>query len=508
MLLPRTLPAERLGCARTRRASHARIGLALCAVSFLSILGVASAQATAQDGRWSQPYRLSSDAGKASEGYCVADPYGFVNCFWTETLFADNQWVIQYARFDGETWSASNEIYATGVGIASVSPVADRQGTLHVAWAEGLNGPAYYTRAPAPNALSSRSWSQPRRIDIPAGIIRLRVDSKGTLHVVYINRGEELGVYYVRSEDQGRTWTGPVWLDPDIPPDHTPQSLNFEVDEVDGLHAVWKYGALVPDAPNRDWVRYSHSLDGGATWSSPFTIDRYLEGSDHRLGFAEPRMIVQGQAVHVVWAAGEQPYRHHRFSTDAGRTWGPARRIFGDLHGQAFEGLAVDRAGRVHFLGQIRYPMGIYHAVWDQDHWTLPSLVYLIADEGSEDGIGDRIHAHHVQPVVRAGNQLVLTFADGPADPNRRLFVMHRTLDDLAPLAPLPTPTPSKTSLPLPSPTSALPTSMPTATTSETAGQPPGQVPEPDSALRAALIPSLLLLGATLVFRVLQGRKP
>ena len=59
------------------------------------------------------PYRLSSEAGKASEASLVADQYGYVHCFWTETLFENQHTIIQYARFDGGTWSAPNDIYIT-----------------------------------------------------------------------------------------------------------------------------------------------------------------------------------------------------------------------------------------------------------------------------------------------------------------------------------------------------------------------------------------------------------
>jgi hypothetical protein len=301
-------------------------------------------------------------------------------------------------------------------------------------------------------------------------------------------------------------------LDPDILPNHIPDDLNFELDETDGLHAVWFYGAL-DETSRPDWVRYTHSLDGGATWSLPFMIDQYAEEGDHELTFASPRMIIQGQTVHIIWAAGSLPYRLHRFSTDAGQTWSLPRRLFGDLHGQAFDGLAVDGAGRVHFFGQIRYPHGIYHAYWDQTHWTPPSLIYLIAQEDSEEGIGDRIHAHHTHPVVRAGNQLVLTFADGPADPNRRLFEMHRTLDDISPLEAVPTPVPTATPAPLPSPVSKRPTLMPMATATAplfdpATARPLGDILRPDRALRFALIPTLLLLGGTFIFWRWYKHKP
>jgi hypothetical protein len=488
--------------------SKQRIGIALFAITLLSIFWITPAQAQVQGGGWSEPYRLSSEDGKASEGYLVADQYGYVHCFWAETLFEDQRTIIKYARFDGTTWTKPNDIYVTARGIEQVSTVVDKHGTLHIVWTEGVSGPVYYTYAPATSALSAQNWAQPLRIDIPAGIVQFRIDSRGVFHILYVNRTERLGVYYVRSKDQGETWSEPVWLDPDIPPYHTPQDLTFELDDSDGLHAVWNYGALVNDIPSSASVRYTHSFDGGDTWSVPFAVDQY--------GGSGPRMILQGQSVHVIWAAGSgvppQLHRFHSFSTDGGQTWSLPMWIFGDLQGQAWDGLALDGAGRVHFFGQLRYPMGIYHAYWDQTRWSKPLLVYLIAVEGSEEGIGDRVHAHFTLPVVRAGNQLVLTFTDGPADPNRRLFVTYRTLDDILPLEPVATPVEVTIPATASSPTTTDPTPTPIRTPTVQSfdpaeGQPLGRVPAPDLAIRVAIVPTLLVLGVTMIIQLLNRRK-
>jgi hypothetical protein len=486
--------------------SKQRIAIAICSVFLLSLFWTGSIKAQGQSGRWSEPFRLSSTAGSASEASLVADQYGYIHTFWSETLFENQRTTLQYSRFDGGTWSAPNDIYITSRGIDNMSPAVDKNGTLHIVWTEGFFGPVYYSYAPAAHALAAQNWAEPLRIGIPAGIVRFRVDSKGVFHIVYINRTEDLGVYYVRSEDQGQTWSEPFWLDPDILPDHTPDSLNFELDENDGLHTVWWYGALERGG-NADWVRYIHSLDGGRTWSSPVMIDQYVEESEHNLSVASPKMIVQGQTVHVIWAAGELPYRFHRFSTDAGQTWSLSRRIFGELHGQAFDSLTVDGAGRVHFLGQIRYPVGIYEAYWDQTQWTPPSLVYLIGQDGSEEAFGDRVHAHLLSAVVGAGNQMVLTFGDPPADPNRRLFAMVRTMVDIPPLESIPTPIPIATLIPPPSPTprqlEPVPTSTAQATILNTSGdQPSGEAPKADLALQFGLVPVLLLLGGTFIFHL------
>jgi hypothetical protein len=496
---------------RDCNVSKQRIGIALLAISLLSIFWIAPAQAL-QGGGWSEPYRLSSEAGKASEGYLAADQYGYVHCFWTETLFDNKRWVIKYSRFDGATWSKPNDIYGTDTEIRNVAPFVDQQGILHIAWGEGLVGPAYYTYAPANNALSAQNWAKPIQINVPARVVFLRVDSRGVIHILYIDQTEEeAGVYYIRSEDKGITWSEPVWLDPDILPDHIPDSLNFELDENDGLHVVWMYGSREENV-RPDWVRYTHSLDGGHTWSQPILIDQYNEETDHNLTTAGPIMKVQGQTVHVIWAAGSLPYRYHRFSTDAGLTWSAPVQIFGELHGQAFDGLAVDRSGRVHFFGQIRYPMGIYHAYWDQTQWSIPSLVYLISVDGSGEDVGDRVHAHHTLPVIRAGNQLVLTFADGPTEPNRRLFVMYRTMDDILPLENMPTPVPTATPVPMSSPTPSQLAPMPSQTATapsleSTEVQPLGRIPGPDLAIRVALIPTLLVLVGVVIIQLYKRKR-
>jgi hypothetical protein len=484
--------------------------IALCGM----MLGIAllAPQVEAQvQGEWSQPYRLSTGRGKASEAGLATDAYGYVHAFWSEQL-ADQSSILYYARFDGGGWTTALDLYRSRpfVPIQSISPVVDRKGVLHVAWSTGDNGPMQYMQTPAAGALSSTHWPEPVAIKLPGKQVRLAVGDDGALHLLYSRTfGQARGVFYTRSTDEAKSWSQPRWLDPDSLPGYSAGSIQFQMDEEGGLHALWFYAGLETQGGN--WVRYAHSLNGGETWSLPFTIDKYVEGSDYTLDFAYPIMAVAGQSVHVVWGGGSLHYRNHRYSTDAGRSWSPATRIFGELNGQAFEGLTVDGLGRIHYLGHIRYPMAIYHAIWENGQWTRPALVYLIS-LSADDPIGERVHAHYTLATVRAGNQLVLTFTDSPPEPERRLFTVHRSLPGIEPFTPMPTPTatamPEATATATATAVAPTPTATPAAAALEAiAALPPGSVTRPDRAVWAGMLLPLLLLAGTLAIWLLSRHR-
>jgi hypothetical protein len=474
----------------------------LSGILLLLMLRLSLTKAQVQ-GEWSPPYRLSSQEEKASEGYIASDQYGYVHAVWPEHL-SESHSIIQYARFDGETWSDPIDIHSGGPIGRTMSLAIDQHNSLHLVWTGGQTGPAYYISAPAHDASSARHWSSPVRLEIPAHRIGLQVDSRDVFHLLYSKFSEpQPGIYYMRSKDQGQTWSDPLWLDPDIPPEYVPNSLEFRLDEVnDDLHAVWQYNILTEEIFTGKDIRYAHSLDGGNNWSESITIDEADEENDE-LRAGSPILAVHNQNVHIVWAGTSDTRREHRYSTDAGQTWSGPIRIFGELHGQAFESMIVDAAGRVHFFGQIRYPQAIYHAYWNQGHWMVPLPIYRLEGESY-------YHAHWVRSTVRTGNQLVIIFTDR-GDPQQALYAMHRTLNDIPSSTTLPTPTPVPPSTPTPqaSPTSMSLTPSPTPAASWSDSSIASASPttsRPDTPLWLALIPTLVLVGGTVAFQLLRKR--
>jgi hypothetical protein len=407
-------------------------------VSFFSF-GTSISKAQEQNG-WSPPIRLSSDSSAASEGFMVADAYGFVHVFWIESGLDDNRSVIQYSRFDGEFWTPPVDIYSTQPGglIGFLSPVIDHMGQIHLVWTGGFTGQIFYATASTNEAISAQNWSKPISIDLPADQVRLQIDSNGVMHLVYANAfGGQPGVFYIRSNDEAITWSNPIKLDPDIPSNYQPNWLQFDLGENDGLHVVWHYiefGELGKE------VRYMHSLDGGDNWSIPISIDE-PDQEPGELRMAHPGLIAEGKSIFIIWAGDQQLHREYRISTDSGGSWSDPKRMLGNLVGQAAgAGLAVDSGGRVHYATQVRYPVAIWHTVWDQGPWSAPSMAYFIQQDAFSP-VGDRIRAHNVRLAVRSGNQLVMTFTSSPGDGPLELYAMHRTLEDVSSTVPMPTPT-------------------------------------------------------------------
>jgi hypothetical protein len=430
------------------------------------IFGVTLHMASAQSNspRWSAPNQLSSDSAQSSEGYMVSDQYGYLHIFWKETELSSRRSSIQYSRFDGEKWLPALDIYYSppDAGIDFIDPFVDQEGTIHLIWPMFNTGPILYSQAPVYDAYSARNWSKPITIDVPAFSAKLLVDSSGVIHIFYSNYyWKNPGVYYIRSEDQGITWTSALHLDPDKPDDLLPMYVSFEIDDHDGLHILWYY--VDPTNTMIQWIRYARSMDGGNTWSEPITIDRADEGIDE-LRAAFPSLVVNGQTVQVIWAGDDDLHREYRYSEDGGQSWSQTTRFMGELVGQALGGgLAADAVNQIHYTAQVRYPMGIYHAYWADGNWSIPTLIYFI-QASSEDSKGDRIHAHNVRLAVLNGNQLVVTFTTAPEDPQYKLYEIHTTLDEVSEIMPVPTPTPvdvsqSTSVVPSEIETTALPTS-------------------------------------------------
>jgi len=417
-----------------------RVPMVVLSIAALLLASADAIGAQVSDPDWSQPIQLSSadaDTDSTSQPAVIADRYGIVHAFWSERSVLNNQVSLMHAQFDGLSWSAPIAI-VTNFGLIFFPRVTqDQYNIIHLTWVTSLAGPVYYTKVHALQAGDSQRWSTPLIINAPAYQAVLYAGNDDSLHLIYSKfQGTLGGVWHSMSTDQGLTWSNPTNLDPARPLDYYTQQMYVELGNLDEVHVTWWYMQL--SNGNNGAVMYARSQDSGETWEPPISIDSSSSVSPTiTMISAAPRMAISGANVVIIWGRGEigkiPAQRHTRISADSGATWNQSEPIasFGSLHGQAFDGIAVDGDGRAHYLADIRYPQGFYHAVWDKTQWLSPSKFFDIVLNPDGSPAPGSIHVHYASAAVRSGNQLITVFMNSPTDPQGMVYAMQRTLDDV-----------------------------------------------------------------------------
>lgn len=195
------------------------------------------------------------------------------------------------------------------------------------------------------------------------------------IHAVWDRLPDGFDVYYVRSKDNGDTWTMPVQLSDDDTHESQWPSVGCEGNNVyvvwgddrHGMHEIyfknssdggntWSsdkrltfhqtgtddapaiiatptklhlvYGERTGGSPSTIEVMYRNSTDGGATWSTPVMLSS--DNDAHSEFYGPNCFAVDGDDIHVVWEDqrhldyGEVYYRN---STDGGLSWNPEVRL-------------------------------------------------------------------------------------------------------------------------------------------------------------------------------------
>lgn len=427
----------------------------------LILLTVWPAMAQVQDDAWSEPVRLSTQDGVVTftGGRIVADPFGTVHVLWAETL-PGGETIIQYTTFNGRFWEIPIDIYVTRrndtFGFLSEPVIDPANNTLNVAWTGGTRGPIVVMQAPLQEANNARAWTVLSSLNQPAYEAHLQIDSQGVYHLLFRNvEGLEPGLYYTQSADKGDTWRTIEWIDPEIPVNYIPDNVIFTVDEsTDRLHILYRYARINDDTTLSGMeIGHRYSADSGQSWSRPTVID-IADEDPSELRAKDFVFAAQDHELHAIWVGTNDTRREHVYSLDGGETWSTPTFVFDKLQGSAGDSLIFDGAGNLHFLGQIRYPQGMWDIVWDGQSWGEPELVYLIRETDEDEYRG--IHIHNIKTAVNLGNQLVTLITNSPGEGHLELYAMYRQYESVPAMAPLPLPT-------------AVPTAEPTAAMIETA---------------------------------------
>lgn len=371
--------------------------------------GLLYAKAFAQTRGWSAPLPL----GAYWFPDVAVDGSGRVHAVWSSG--ADGFDTVMYAAKEGAGWSQPVDIAAIrqiagGSEASRPALLVDALNILHLTYRYTS---IYYSQTPAGGASVPVYWRTPLEID-EGYFSRMVQDRQGVLHLVFTQNVQAEGcrvcyhVYYVRSVDDGFSWSDPVDISVQLTGAAKPQII---VDAQDNLHVVWEsgYGGSYGQLSDPTAVMHVASYNGGDSWSRPHQLDSTRGASTDAM--ARNITIAEddnGNLV-VVWWAIPEDVVYYQLSRDAGRTWSQRAPIPGVLGIWALYqsrldsyATAVDSAGRVHLVMVGRRfveqtSAELLHLIWDGSSWSPPAVIAGYERDMPEwpriaVGLGNQLH--------------------------------------------------------------------------------------------------------------------
>ncbi|MEI2689476.1 MAG: sialidase family protein [Anaerolineae bacterium] len=379
---------------------------------------------------WSAPVLLSDPEQHAGPPAVVADKAGNVHLMWSQSASEGNRGAnaMYYRRWDGHDWTTAVDVLAdtdNAVDFPDLAVTSD--GILHAVWTTGRGGDVMYAQAPACCADDPRHWSKPVSLGGPVMLTAALVaDKQGRLHVVFAD-ADSSRIVYRRSNDGGITW--PVWSE--IPGG---ANLNDEysiyprvaVHEHDRVYAVW----IIEPWPGR-YALFARSDDAGNTWTSPQVIDRYDSSQYELEGYGPEFIDVEAHAdqVHLIWDGSPTVERTHIWLTDGGETWSKPAKLFPEITKVGRSGwndMAFDSAGTLHAVA-LGEPL---HASWSAGNWSRSMPIGQGRDSRG---------AEWMRLAVGLGNQLHVAWVDKGVEPFRAWYQLGQTQAPAESPRPLPT---------------------------------------------------------------------
>lgn len=500
----------------THQARPNALLLLLLAVLALLAMDHDIARAQGIVGQWSPPLNLFETEGRASEAEVIADPSGVVHVFWAYGAPGNEEagasQAIYYARNDGDGWSEPVDILISPGGrVARMHAVlADMQGHLHIVWSGGDS--IFYSRAYAPVAGNSRSWTPPTAL--ASGAVDLMpaiaLSPAGDLYVLWSQGGS--GLMFVRSEDGGENWSEPKNIFVASGSKESAAQGRIAVDALGRLHVVFTYGVedADPSSPNPHvrnplYIYYFKSDDQGETWSDPLQV---VPEPD----FGEINVATFGDdVVHLVWngRAGRRG-RYHRWSQDGGETWSGVIEVVapspqnpvGDGGLSGFPALVTDATGALHMISATGG--GDYYFRWKDGVWSSPILISAGLDgRGATGSKGGSLEQPSI--ALSEGNHLDVVFHDGferiwytgsPIDAPHQDAIMFTSA--------VATPPPPMALTP---PTTSRPTTQPEPAPNLGATDVATMQPSAVTPLLVGIIPAALVVGTALVANRMRRRR-
>jgi hypothetical protein len=374
-----------------------RIGLICIICLTLNVFSV-----RAQETGWTTPIQLSFDKVSAWFPDLTTDEYGSVHVVWSQsTGNFDN--VMYTVSKNGETWLPANDIIAIEANRGS-------EATRPRIIANNLNSELFLTyrynqvfvaSANNADAFRANAWETTAilsNMDQVAYFSDIKLDADGNLHLLTTWNVPTstceicYHVFYRRLNTDATQWTDAK----DISLiDSGVAKPNLLVDHLGNLHAIWESsdsgGGAYGNVQQPAYLMYSHSIDGGNTWSDTLKLD-VVRDESRNPAISED---VNGQLV-VTWLGLPEDKIYFLLSDDGGESWSASEEIPGISGGWSIynsllddASMAIDSDGMVHLVvigrvDAVSESLQILHLTWDGDAWSVPDVIATYASGAPE----------------------------------------------------------------------------------------------------------------------------
>src|SRR5882762_5174706 len=275
---------------------------------------------------FSTPMNISNDPRGADYPYMTVDSDDNINVAWVVSPRVVPS-IIFFSRSSdgGVTFSAPIALSTKPSRLPLVA--VDSAGNINVSWIEGNNGPVQviFSRSSDGGA----TFTAPKVIsDLyeVIGDLQMALDSKGNISAVW-GTGPYENIHLSRSSDGGATFSRTTITN--NTGYNGPQAPRIAIDSSDNINVVWN------DSGD---IFFSRSSDGGATFSTPQNLSNDLRVSAARIA-TDP-----SGNINVVWQDTTPGYYAVFFShsTDGGATFSTPQNLSNNPAGSSSPRIAVD----------------------------------------------------------------------------------------------------------------------------------------------------------------------
>lgn len=195
----------------------------------------------------------------------------------------------------------------------------------------------------------------------------------GAVHLLVGRRGDEApSVEYLRSDDSGGTWSGPVAVSKGLPAPYRVETGDVQL-AASGKTVLAVWSAKGPGPMGSGPIVAARSEDSGKTWTRVASP----AGADLKQGMRFVDLAADASGFHAVWldrkAAAQLLYAR---STDAGRTWTKPKVLDADACECCWNTLA-DRDGKLLALYRAKDPrdMALFSSPDAGKSWSARAVV-------------------------------------------------------------------------------------------------------------------------------------